>query len=214
MTTKTKRPYKVIDLKDYTKESYTFDDRDFYFDSPNIKSLEEAKDSCNIPHYKFPKNFDKEEKLDCINHAYYRADEASYMAQYTENFWAFLIDKLNDMDSKVSFEYETRCWDTIKFKVFYDISFIVGNEEERDLEEYLHNLDFNGAINNTHSKMERFCDHDDKVFKEVYLEAIEERVFEIKKDKSDLYKRIKSTINQKVSEKQKIFNVLKLIKDN
>lgn len=214
MTNKTKRPYKVIDLKDYTKESYTFDYGDFSFDSPNIKSLEDAKNNYYIPDYKFPKNFTEEEKIDCINYAYLRADESSYITKYTDNFWKYLLDKLNDMDEKVFFEYEEYCWDTIKLKVFYDISFVVGNEEEQDLEEYLHNLDFNDAIKYVYSRMERFCDHDSKVFDAVYLETIGERVFEIKKDKSKLYKRIKLTINQKVSEKQKIFNVLQLIKEN
>lgn len=212
METKNK-PFKIIDLKDYTKEKFVYDWGDFWFDTEEIKSLDEVKKR-HWPEVKFPKNFDEEDRLECINHAYRRADEESYISDYIDTFHKRFLAELNEANDMVSFEYEECYWDSIKLKVFYGLEFLTEEVKDDDgepytLEQWFDNkfVDFDEIIKKVHSHMENYHAYDGEVFDEVYKSEIKEKVAEIKDKKLKTFKELKKIVESKLTTSKKAVKI-------
>jgi hypothetical protein len=214
-----KRPYIIIDLADYSKNvgDFTFDWGNWNNAGYRFKSLEEAENSY-IPDYKLPKNFTDEEKLDCINYAYDDADSQAGMTAYVDKFHEYLLDKVNEVENRLKFEYEEDDWESIKFRVYYGIEFITGEVEidgdtYEDVNDYIRSVvDFNECISSAKHNLERFDGRCEETFKDVYMDRIRERIDNIKREKGQLYQKVKHNLmNNKISEKKKVMCFIKMI---
>lgn len=219
-----KRPFKIIDLKDYADvKDFTFDYSDWSSGDIGFKSLKEVQ---YVPEYRLPKNFTDEEKLDCINYAYGRADELAGITAYVDKFHEKFLDILNETADKngdtlkVSFEYEEDDWDSIKLRVNYGVEFIVGDSVTNSdgdnfyhsVEEYMDAIDFESCIKSAKDRLDNFYDRDEETFKDEYMTQIKEKVYEIKQEKMTLYTKVKANLkNNQISERKKIFNFIKMI---
>lgn len=209
------KPYKVIDLEDYVdKELFTFDYGDFWFDTEGLKSLSELKNHY-FPDTKFPKSFNEEDKLKCINAAYRDAEEQSYMSDYIAKFHERLLDNLNDnedFENKVTFEYEEDCWDSIKLRVYYGIEFLT--DEDNILEDWLGNdCDFKSIVESTRKRMENYDASDSKCFDEVYKDRIKDSIWEVKREKLTTYQQVAKLMKSHMSNRKKIYNIIKIVQN-
>jgi hypothetical protein len=148
------------------------------------------------------------------------------MSDYIDKFHQVLLDKLNKMEANdyigtpklsVTFEYEEDCWDSIKLRVIYPLEFVVGEVKDEDgteycLEDWLQNcLDFNEAVRNARKSMEYYTAYDSKIFDEVYLETIKDKIHEIKVAKKAKYMDAIKIMNSETTEKKKVVRMMKLL---